>query len=147
MTNHRRFSSENKSSGDQRISLLRFIKTHHLTGSSKNKVVVVFDGYPEASFSAPEGDFEVLFSRGISADDKIKKILENTANPKIAVVVSDDKEVRFFARAAGAQPLGIEEFIGAKEKKQQKPDEAQETKLSFTQMHKINEELRKLWLR
>jgi hypothetical protein len=89
----------------------------------------------------------VIFSRGEVADDRIKKILQDLPNPKNAVVVSDDKEIRFFAKSLRANVIGVKEFIGLKAKVPQDKRDALKPELTYSQMHKINQELRKIWLK
>ncbi|MBI4982952.1 MAG: NYN domain-containing protein [Candidatus Omnitrophica bacterium] len=142
-----RFSRKNIK--DQRFALLELIKSHKLTGSQKNKVLVVFDGFPDASArSLREDSFEVIFSCDDSADKKIMQMVESSQNPKNIVVVSDDREIKFFVKSCGAAALGIEEFIIPKNNKavSKKELDAIKTELSFSQVHEINEELKKLWI-
>ncbi|MBM3245777.1 MAG: NYN domain-containing protein [Candidatus Omnitrophica bacterium] len=143
---HSIFNRSNKDTQDPRQALLRLIQEKRLTGSPKNKVILVFDGYPAcASVESQKSDnISIIFSRKISADDKIRQILDESGNLKNTVVVSDDKEVKFFARACGARVLGVAEFAAEKEKPQDK--DAFEFKLSYSQMHRINQELKKIWL-
>jgi predicted RNA-binding protein with PIN domain len=142
----------NKKIKNQHLALLDLIKTKKLTGSPKNKVIIVFDGHPnlkdtqEASYLS-ETAINVIFSRRETADAKIKKIAENLANPKNTITVSDDKEIRLFVRLLRGQTLGVEEFITRRERA--RPDKGTEikTELSFTQRERINQELKKLWLK
>ncbi|MBM3250334.1 MAG: NYN domain-containing protein, partial [Candidatus Omnitrophica bacterium] len=46
--NHPQFSRTQKSPEDPVGSLLWLIRSKRLTGSAKNKVIVVFDGYPKS---------------------------------------------------------------------------------------------------
>ncbi|MCX5704284.1 MAG: NYN domain-containing protein, partial [Candidatus Omnitrophica bacterium] len=91
----------------------------------------------------------IIFSRKISADEKIKMLVEETANRKSTVVVSDDKEIIFMVRSLGAHPMSVAGFIGAKEKSRPRVsrEEAQDIELNYSQRHRINEELKKLWLK
>jgi len=75
-------------------------------------------------------------------------MVEKADNPKNVVVVSDDKEITFFAKSCGAKVLNIQEFInrGKKLINLQRP-EPLKPELSYTQMHKINQELRRIWLK
>lgn len=116
---------------------------------------MVFDGYPpaEAAGLGEEG-IEVIFSRKDSADERIKKIVESQANPKNIVVVSDDKEIKFFARASGSLAMAIEEFIPTAREKREKalkraPLRREDIKaeLNYSQMEDINRELKGLWLK
>ena len=136
---------------EQKAQLLEFIKTKGLCGSCRNKVTVVFDGYP--SSGAGQGldhgqHSSIIFSRHISADEKIRIMVEESADRKNIVVVSDDKEIKFMAKTMGARHMGIEAFIVPKLKsKGYVQGSTPEPELSYIQMHKINQELRKLWLK
>ncbi len=150
LTNSSAFSAhkKNKTSAQALIDLMR---AKRLTGSLKNKAIVVFDGYPPANEGLVEaqGTIEVIYSRDDSADSKIKHLVERSNNPKNIIVVSDDREIKFFIRFVGAHPLSCGEFIEPGLKKNESKGNLKEDlkpEVSYTQMHKINEELRKLWL-
>ncbi len=139
--------STNKKNKDQRTALLEFIKSNKLTGSPNNRAAVVFDGYPDGSLS--QGDFKginVIFSRRDSADDRIRGILERSGGSAGVVVVSNDKEVRFFARSMGAAVLTVEDFVEKGQKSRPPGQQPLKPELTHIQMHRINTELRKLWL-
>jgi hypothetical protein len=74
-------------------------------------------------------------------------MLEVHANPKSIVVVSDDKEIRSNARFFGCQCLSVEDFLGSKDKSPGSKLKDSESEISYTAKHKINEELRKIWLK
>ena len=145
--NHPQFTRTHKSSQDSRSALLSLIRRKRLTGSLKNKVTVVFDGYPDLS-AAPfdESGIRVIFSRRVSADEKIKMLVEETANRKNIIAVSDDKEIKFMVKSLRARVSGVDEFFSVKEKaKNGRKEEMMEAGLNYTQMQKINEELSRLW--
>lgn len=147
--NHPQFTRTHKSSQDSRTALLSFIRRKRLTGSLKNKVTVVFDGYPDSS-AAPfdESGIRVIFSRRVSADEKIKMLVEETAGRKNIIVVSDDKEIKFMVKSLRARVSGVDEFFSVKEKAENgRKGEIIEAGLNYTQMQKINEELSRLWLK
>jgi len=119
---------------------------------------VVFDGYPNlSSRNLDEFDINVIFSRKETADARIKQIVQTQGNPRNVVVVSDDKEIKFFIKSAGARSMGVEEFIqpaskqagriGSKKKLQDEERDLIKTELSYTQMDKINQELKAIWLK
>lgn len=140
--------SPSKKIKDQKYSLVEFIKNNRLCGSLKNKVIIVFDGYPDTGYSQDfQCDFEVRFSRDTNADNVIKKMLENELNPRNTLVVSDDREIKFFIRSLGAKPVSVEEFLKKSEGKGIDKNETLKMDLNYTQMHDINEELKKLWLK
>ena len=133
---------------DSRISLLDFIRVNRLCGSRNNKIIVVFDGYPDSRYLNFDSEAEVIFSRKESADEKIKRMVAESGNVKNIVVVSDDREIKFMVKSLGARCLGIEEFVKSKEKsKAQRNDELISQELNYSQMYKINQELRKIWLK
>ena len=121
------------------------IRTNRLCGSSKNKVIVVFDGHQDNRYLNPDTKIDVVFSRKESADERIKRIVAESGNVKNIVVVSDDKEIKFFARSSGAFVQGVEEFFNLKQK--EKKEDSFKPELTYSQMHKINSELRRIWLK
>ena len=136
---------------DRRHAFLEFIRIRKLTGAASNRVIVVFDGYPDSGFDALQKEdayFDIIFSRKENADNRIKAIIEGHPNPRTMIVVSDDKEIRFYARSAGSKVMSAEEFLGerAKGKKQQQEEEPKKH-VSFSDAHRINEELKKIWLK
>lgn len=137
-----------KNTPDSRLALSDFILKQKLTGSRKNKVTLVFDGYPRTpqQNQGSQDDIEIIFSRQETADQAIKRILEKAANVKNIVVVSDDKEIRIFTRLIGARSLGVKDFIRRKDKLILAQTRELKPELTYTQMHKINQELRKIWL-
>jgi predicted RNA-binding protein with PIN domain len=133
---------------DSRKALMNFIEDKKLAGSAKNKVTIVFDGSTEVLAQKSTHRYEIIFTKNESADSKIKKLVSNAKNPKEIVVVSDDREIAFFIRAAGAKPLSVNEFMGKNEETFKKDRiEPVERKLTYTEMSKINEELKKIWLK
>jgi predicted RNA-binding protein with PIN domain len=136
---------------DARIDLLIYIRNNNLCGSQNNRVTVVFDGYSDIlGYSNHYSGINIIFSGAISADEKIKTMVECEANSKSIVVVTDDFEIRFCVKAAGATAMRIEEFILPVEKSRkaaQANEAVQQKKLNISQMHKINEEFKKIWLK
>ncbi len=132
---------------DPRFALILFLRQKKPCGSPKNKVTIIFDGY-SGDFSLQELEYEVIFSCESSADERIKEIVESAAVARNLVIVSDDRQIRDFARLCGALLLGIEEFLGRGEKKKRVEDNGQsKPDLSYGDTQKINEELRNLWLK
>ncbi|MFA6217677.1 MAG: NYN domain-containing protein [Candidatus Omnitrophota bacterium] len=134
---------------DPKFGLLEVIKFQHLCGSLKNNVTVVFDGYPDSYNSVLTDPWIcVVFSHEESADERIKKIVSSSGNPKNIVVVSDDREIKFCIRASGARPLGVDEFLNTPKK--QRPAAGRQDlikfDLSYTQVDKINKEFKEIWL-
>ena len=69
-----------KNSDTPHRDLIRYIRTNKLTGSKNNKVIVVFDGRINDDALREKGDFEVVFSGQISADEIIKKRVDKIKN-------------------------------------------------------------------
>ena len=133
---------------DPQRALLEFIENQRLGKKSKSKITVVFDGYPKVSAqNLEETDINVVFSREETADARIKKMVEASKNPKNIVVVSDDREIKFFIKSIGASSIGVEEFINPEEKPQRKKEDLIKPELNFSQISKINQELKALWLK
>lgn len=133
---------------DTRLAFLQLISARRLCGSERNRVTVVFDGpagdLPLSVRSRP--NVTLMFSGSASADELIRRIVEGAPSPADVTVVSDDKEVRFFAAACGVHVLGAGEFLGRALKADKGvPDEKPD--LSPEEAQRINNELKRLWLR
>ncbi|MFH1397246.1 MAG: NYN domain-containing protein [Candidatus Omnitrophota bacterium] len=146
---HASFSPSQKIK-DLKYSLVELIKNKRLCGSLKNKVIIVFDGFPDAGNSLDfRCGFEVRFSRETNADNVIKKMLEKELNPRNTLVVTDDREIKFFIRSLGAKSVSVEEFLKRSEGRGKGRGKENQSKadLNYTQTHEINEELKKIWLK
>ncbi|MFA5144392.1 MAG: NYN domain-containing protein [Candidatus Omnitrophota bacterium] len=134
---------------DPGAALSEFIRANRLCGSQKNKVTLVFDGYPDSSSRVSgESDINIVFSREETADEWIKKIVEGAVNPKNIVVVSNDREIVFSVKSSGAKVSNIQDFISRGEKPANpRRKEPVKVELNYSQIHKINQELRQLWLK
>ncbi len=153
------FAGSRRKSPDACFALLDFIKFKKPCGSPKNKISVVFDGYPPANsrHSFDQAEINVIYSQEITADARIKAMLDICQNPKIVIVVSDDREIQFFAKSAGAKAAGVEEFIHSakldpdslrlKGNLKTLRDDLLKPELNYTQANQINKEFRKLWLK
>jgi len=146
---HPNLASANKKIQDPKAALLDFIRINRLTGSLKNKISLVFDGYPDVSGkSRDNANIEIIFSRHESADERIKRMVEASGRRKSIIVVSDDKEIKFCVKAAGASCLGVEEFTQSKARPVHLQEtDTRKTELSYSQIQKINQEFKKIWLK
>jgi len=139
---------------DERVALVEFIKSKRPCGSLRNKIIIVFDGnfhMPEQSKNSDSMD--VIFTKKETADEWIKRRIESEANPKNTIVVSDDKEIKFFVKSVGGRAIGVDEFINRKAKSRglHKKDaealaSALKPELTYSQIDQINRELKKIWL-
>ena len=134
---------------DAREDLIRFIIEKKPCGSANNKVSVVFDGTADGfNFYRTESKFlEVIFSHNCSADTKIKKMVEASGNPRRIVVVSDDKEIKFFVKSCAAQCMDVSVFVRKGLPVPKPRRELPQIELSCSQVDKINAELAKIWLK
>ena len=76
-------------------------------------VSVVFDGAPEQHF--PDGSIyrglKVYYAeRGSNADERIKRMVDNSRERRTLVVVTSDRELATYVRRCGAQVLPSGEF-------------------------------------
>lgn len=98
------------------------------------------------------GVANVVFSKGQSADDLIKKTIEQSTVKKSWVVVSDDKQIKFYVRALGANVLTVKEFTRGDSKKSKQSAAKNQALaaagkyISLTQQAKINQELERIWM-
>lgn len=150
--NHPAFSLQiNKKIKDQKIALLELIRTKRLTGSLRNRLALIFDGYPNMqdakSLRENNACVSIIFSRGVSADDCIRKIVENSGNPKNTVVVSDDKAIKFFVSSLGAHSVSVDEWLKRKGNLGQERSDLLKPELTYQEMQKINAELKDIWLK
>lgn len=134
-----------------RLSFIKMIETS--PRFKKQRITIIFDGYEDAQGLGLRDNFQVLFSKGVSADEKIKAFVERSKQASEIVVVSDDKEIRFYVRMLGAQILGVCDFLSLlSEKKDDNRKFAsglqdEDKRLSYKEELEINRELRKRWLK
>lgn len=108
------YQSETLSAGslrDRREKLLRFIEDRHPHGSASHVVTVVFDGRWDVSSPPWPGPTRVIFSPGKDADQVIKNLVDDLANPRDAVVVTDDRAIQRWVRGVGARIIGARAFL------------------------------------
>lgn len=130
-----------------REGLIGIIRKYKLTGSSKNEVTIVFDGQKDIIVPKTKIEFDVYFTRGESADDRIKKMIKTSSNPSRLIVVTDDKEIIFFARNHRAATSSVSKFLSKilKTKNTKGPVE-RKIEPSSNIAREITEELKKIWL-
>lgn len=129
-----------------RSDLVQYIRRNRLTGSTNNRVTIVFDGYETAELHV-DPDYHIIFSDNRTADDVIKEIIRGVRHKRDVVVVSDDNEIRNAAREEGAQVWGAQQFLASKKSRRPngKHEEDDDRGLSPSQMMDITDELKKIW--
>jgi len=125
--------------------LLDYISQNRLSGSPKNKVTVVFDGYPPQD-KFPSGEFRVLYSGAAKADDVIMRQVEASKNRQDLRVVSDDRQIRDHARLHRAGNIGVDEFLKT-DKRPVLAEDADQKDISYNLQKEITDEMRRIWLK
>jgi len=148
--------------------LIRNIQAKRLPRSRSNRITVVFDGkegrgcslfssggYPnKPEFPHPDKSkttLNIIFSKGESADEVIKRTVQDSSKPGQIIVVSDDKGIVYFTNSLGAKAMSPAEFLCEEKKPQHKEQSANrraellKTELSYRQQEEINQELRRIW--
>ncbi|MFA5038711.1 MAG: NYN domain-containing protein [Candidatus Omnitrophota bacterium] len=137
---------------EARARFFVFLESRRPHGSLRNRLIVVFDGSPEVFGFREDTSFEVVFTSGESADDKIKSLVEGlSSDAKRAVVVTDDRDLARSVRLKGARIMSVGDFLGKPQRKERArrsqsaaPDAG--NTLNVVERERITEEFRKLWL-
>ena len=139
---------------DGRASLVKIIEKENPQGSSANQVTILFDGRPGRIDTPGTVKVKIIFTDEQSADDRIKRIVAEASHKKSYIVVTDDREVRYYVRSLGAKVLKVTEFLSKVKSHQDKQYSEQksaiterETKLIPPSVQdKITNELEQVWL-
>jgi predicted RNA-binding protein with PIN domain len=133
---------------DQRNQLVRYIEQNRPQGSLENQVTIVFDGRSDVFGYASSSFVKVVFSKDEAADEKIKRLVYESERKRNIVVVTNDREIQYSVRAAGAKAVKVEEFFGgAKKSGPQQKEKRSSKNISKTLEFKITDELEKIWLK
>ena len=135
---------------DQRAALIHFLDRRRPQGSLRNKLTVIFDGNPEVWGGRMTSPVHVVFSRGETADDHIKRMVERSDHKKRLVVETDDKALGAAVKAAGARVLSGKVFLGqsrvVKRSSVNTEEEAEEKAIPSSLEANITREMRRIWL-
>jgi uncharacterized protein len=96
----------------------RFQLTRNIT------LTIIFDGFPPEDFTGATGNVTVGFSHNRNADSIIRNLIAESKNPRILIIVSNDHEIRNYARIHGCDLLTAEEFLQSSNRSS--PDSASE---------------------
>lgn len=142
---------KNKPLREARTHFFSYIDRYRPQGSLRNRLVVVFDSKAEIFGYREDHDFEVIFTSGESADEKIKSIVNASADRKNIVVVTDDKDLARAVRGYGAKIMGTDEFLNKKARggkgSADLPEADTKAELNIVQREAITEELKSIWLK
>lgn len=122
--------------------LLFFLHKNKLTGSLKNKVLVVFDG-GKPPYQINNFHYKILFSYEQTADDLIINKIKQFENKKQIIVVTDDRELGYRAKSLQAQTCSVDKFM-AKAKKTR--SDQGEKEINYSLQREITEEMKRIWL-
>ena len=136
-----------------RDAFLKYLEVNRPQGSLRNKLIVVFDAKQDVSFGYSGFSFEVIFTKGESADEKIKKMVRESSSAKTIVVVSDDKGIAMAVRPMGAKIMSVSAFINNKKvDAKSKPSNGVpategKSELNIVERESITRELSRIWLK
>jgi predicted RNA-binding protein with PIN domain len=142
---------------EARAAFVRLIEIHRPQGSVKNSINLIFDGKPGLAPPVSSA-VKIIFTQEESADDRIKRMVDESSNPRRIIVVTDDRAIQYSVRSAGAKVMGVQEFGGkltAKDTKvkssttrsAKKPDAVPKVDISAAARAKINQELERIWIK
>ena len=77
-------------------------------GKRNAKVSLHFDGYPKDEIKILKA--KIKYSKNFTADEMIKKEIEDSKNPKNLVVITSDLNLKDFARKCSCKIISSEEF-------------------------------------
>ena len=137
---------------EQRRGLISYIENKSPQGSRKNIVSVVFDGQADIWSYKESSLVNVIFSKDGSADDEIRKIVDNSSFKKNTVVVTNDREIQYAVRASGASAISVQDFFRLEKAREGAPSNTGRSpsapkNISNTAEFSINQELKKIWLK
>lgn len=133
---------------NDREGFIRFIEEERICGSKNNKITVVFDGRENVFVLRKFSNIEVIFTKGETADEKIKKMVAKSLNKKNLVVITNDNEVKYFAKIQGVKTIGAEEFLEKVKKRKEKFSSGDKKIEADTRLGmEITKELERLWLK
>ncbi len=138
---------------DSRAAFIAYLERCRPHGSVRNKLIVVFDGASQVYGAKGSYSFEVVFTQGQTADEKIKEIVESSNDTKNMVIVTNDKGISSFVRQCGAKVVGVDEFLCRREAsavssgKSKTRKSVEKVSLNIVEREAITEELKLIWLK
>lgn len=106
----------------------------------KNSLTVVFDSREGEGNRVKEQGVQVIYTAGETADDRIIHMVRTAANPRIMIVVSNDKGIQHLIKGTGAKFLFVDDFLKPARSSTPRP------KPHDMEDDSITEELRRKWL-
>lgn len=142
---------DRKTLKEDRVAFLNYLDHRRPQGSRRNRLIVVFDGRADLFGPGAPQHCEVMFTKGETADEKIKHLVSQSSNVRQIIVVTDDRALGFSVRSLGARIVSGGDFLQRSQKTAgaQRTCERQEQKaeLNLVQREIITEELSQIWLK
>lgn len=135
-----------KDVGQQRMILVRDIERFRPQGAGRNQVTLVFDGRPGPVNPIQSTVVSVKFSMDDSADDRIRELVQKSANARLCMVVTDDRALQYSVRAVGAKVLSVKEFLNRMSETGTRSSKSSTKQLTQREVDRINQELESRWL-
>ena len=136
---------------DQRKGLINYIENKNPQGSRKNRVTVVFDGRADVWSDKHVSVVNVIFSRDASADDEIRKMVDDSSDKKNTVILTNDRAIQYAVRASGASAVSVQDFFCFEKDKKGASNtgfsKSTAKNISNTLEFSINQEMKKIWLK
>lgn len=133
---------------EARDNFISFLEIHRPQGSIRNEVTVVFDGKNQESSPTNIKSIRVIFTNDETADDRIKMMVKRASNRKRIIVITDDKEIKFFVRNLGAKPVSVKKFLSKVKAKPFRLPSGGKGKLELAseEAQNITKELQRIWI-
>ena len=97
---------------ERRAALVRWLELRKPQG--RNALRVVFDSRQGSGDRMRQGDVDIVYTSGQTADEWIADHVRAVGNPRLLVVVSNDKGIRTLVRGTGAKWMSASEFLAEK---------------------------------
>jgi predicted RNA-binding protein with PIN domain len=124
----------------KRESLLRRLADQKPFGH--HAVTVVFDSREGGGSQTRRGALQVVYTASETADDWLARHVRTVQNPRLCVVVSDDKGLRHMIGGTGAHWMSTEEFW----RQAKTPRSPGRSHPASVDKDAITDELKKKWL-
>jgi predicted RNA-binding protein with PIN domain len=106
-----------------------------LTHRKKFRGTIVFDGVrPDGDFTASRAPIHVVYAAPLTADDKIKALIEHAPNRAWLVIISSDHEILNFARVCACTTHTSKYFANMLFDTDTAGEEKEQSSLSKTQV-------------
>lgn len=96
---------------ESRVQLINIL--HRYFRDKKQKILVFFDGFENESLVLPK--INIMYSNKLTADEVIRREIDNFKNPKKIVLITSDLELIRYARVNSCGVIKTEEFLKSME--------------------------------